>query len=281
MKFLVFGASGCLGTEFQRICDEHDHTVIAPSHTDLDILDVASVGECISRNRPDAILNCVALVGINPCEEQPALAFQMHATAARDVAKAAAAHDCVYIQTSSHAVFDGLASTPYTESDAAKAGSIYALTKLAGERLAETWCPKHYVVRFPTMYGARRNAAPGFVDKTLQWLSEGREPQIATDKVDSPTYARDAAHAVLKLVEDAQPYGLWHIANDGIVSYYDFIVRLAALAGYDNPIHRAKDSDFPGLAPKPLYTAMRSEKLPPLRGWESALEDYVSRELQQ
>jgi len=281
MKFLVFGVTGCLGTAFQLACDEAGHECVGLSHADVDICDHQSVREIIHDTKPDAILNAVAIVGINPCEEHPVSAFEIHAVATREMCKAAAEVDSIYIQTSTHAVFDGTGTRPYVESDQPGAGNIYALTKHASEILARTWCPRHYVVRFPTMYGARRNASPGFVDKALQWMAEGRELKIADDKIDSPTYARDAALAVLSLVVDERPYGLWHIANEGVVSYYDLIIRLAGLAGFDNTIRRAKDDDFPGLAPTPLYTAMRSEKLPPLRNWEDALTDYVARELSE
>ena len=130
------------------------------------------------------------------------------------------------------------------------------------------------------MYGPRRNASVGFVDKTLKWLADGKVLKIADDKIDSPTYSLDAAKAILALIEDGQPWGLWHVANNGIVSYYEFVSRLASLLGFENRIERAKDQDFPGLAPKPLFTALASEKLPPLRRWEDALTEYVSQVLQ-
>ena len=110
-------------------------------------------------------------------------------------------------------------------------------------------------------------------------MADGRDISIADDKIDSPTYAFDAAQAILSLIIDNKPFGLWHIANNGIVSYYEFISYLASLLGVDNKINRAKDTDFPGLAPKPLYTAIRSERLPELRNWKDALADYVAQEL--
>jgi dTDP-4-dehydrorhamnose reductase len=135
------------------------------------------------------------------------------------------------------------------------------------------------VVRFPTLYGPRRNASFGFVDKVLRWIAEGRELQIAYDKIDSPTYVKDAAEAVLRLVLNKKPYGTYHIANEGIVSYFDFIKQLAALLGATNTVHPVKDADFPSLAPKALKTSMRSVKIEPLRPWKHALEDYVTNDM--
>ena len=83
MKFLVFGATGCLGTSFQTLCEEQGHKCVGLSHQDIDIRDHAAVRDRIFESRPDAILNAVAIVGINPCEENPALAFDVHAIATR------------------------------------------------------------------------------------------------------------------------------------------------------------------------------------------------------
>ncbi|MBT4932967.1 MAG: NAD(P)-dependent oxidoreductase [Rhodospirillaceae bacterium] len=279
MKFLLFGSSGCFGTAFEAACASRNVDFTGLSHQDIDILNHGDVEALISKQKPDVIINSVAMVGINPCEEDPGKAFALHATAALNMIKESAAINATFIQTSSHAVFDGSKDEPYTEDDTPRAGNVYAVSKYAAEMFASTWCPKHYVVRFPTMYGPRRNASPGFVDKVLQWIDEGRELQIAHDKIDSPTYVKDAAEAVLELALNKRPYGTYHIANEGIVSYFDFIKQLAALLGASNKVHPVKDADFPSLAPKALKTSMRSIKLEPLRLWNHALEDYVENEL--
>ena len=139
-------------------------------------------------------------------------------------------------------------------------------------------CPRHYVVRVPTMFGPRRNNALGFVDKMLALMRQGRELRIAADKIDSPTYSMDAARRTLELVRANAPYGLYHAVNQGRVSYYDFIVALRDMAGFDNRITAARDADFPALAHKPLRTAMRSDKLEPMRPWQEALSCYLRDE---
>ena len=71
------------------------------------------------------------------------------------------------------------------------------------------------------------------------------------------------------------PYGIYHLANRGMVSYYDFVKKLVDLLGVDAKLRRAKDIDFPALGHKPLKTAMKSIKLEPMRPWEDALSEYV------
>lgn len=276
MKVLLFGATGCFGTEFAFACARRNVPVVELSHADIEVTDTSAVERRIRSEAPDAVVNAVALVGINPCEQQPEQAFAVHVAAAQAMCRAAAATDAVYVQTSTHAVFDGLRHTSWVEDDVPDPGSIYGITKLAAEMVTRHQCSRHYVTRFPTLYGRRRNNAPGFVDKALARLAAGEDLRIADDKIDSVSYARDVAETVLDLIVERRPYGIYHIANAGSCSYYDFVMALKTLMHSPSTIHRAKDADFPGLAPKPLRTALLSRRLPPLRPWREALAEFVA-----
>lgn len=281
MKIMIFGATGCFGTALESVCLSKHLDVVPLTHADVDVVDHEAVCALIDRECPSVIVNSVAIVGINPCEEAPDKAFSIHATAALNMMKAATECGAIFVQTSTHAVFDGTKDTPYTEDDVPNLGNVYGVSKYAAELFAATWCPRYYTVRFPTMYGPRRNNAPGFVDKALGWMKDGRELSISADKIDSPTFALDAAQTVLNLVRDDHPNGVYHVANAGQVSYFDFVCALRDLIGSNAIIRPAKDADFPGLAPKPLKTTIESIKLPPMRDWRDALEDYVTSHLQQ
>ena len=181
------------------------------------------------------------------------------------------------VQFSSHAVFDGCKTGPYTEDDQPRPTGVYALTKYDAEVYASL-CPRHYVVRIPTMFGPRRNVSPGFVDKMLALLRQGRELRVAADKIDSPTFSMDAARCLVAMLREGRAFGLYHVANEGAVSYFDFMTSLRDMAGYGNVIHPALDGDFLALAHKPLRTAMHSNKLPPMRPWRDALAAYLLEE---
>jgi dTDP-4-dehydrorhamnose reductase len=218
-------------------------------------------------------------VGINPCEVDPAAAFAVNTTAVSNLARLCADSGAILVQPSTHAVFDGEKDGFYTESDVPRPASIYSVSKLAAEHLAANISPKHYIVRFPTLFGTRRNSSPGFFDKILDGLLCGRELRIAADKIDSPTYTMDAAMRVVSLIRDRHAYGTYHIANKGKTSYYDFTVKLAELLGVKATIIPARDADFPSLAHKPLRTALDSVKLDSIRCWEEALAECVCKEV--
>lgn len=276
ITILLLGSTGIVGTSVEKVCDKRNIPCVALGHQDIEITDHEQLISAIDKYQPTAVINCVAIPSIDPCEKDPEAALELHCTAVLILAKECGRRGIILVQPSSHAVFDGLKERPYMEEDLVKATSVYAATKLLSERIAAAYCPKHYILRFPTLYGPRRNTGLGFVDKVIAWIKEGRELRIADDKMDSPTYSMDAAAAVVSLVFENAPYGIYHIANKGWVSYYDFVMKIREIMKVENVIHRAKDKEFASICYKPLRTALESAKMKPLRNCDVALRDYMS-----
>ena len=105
-----------------------------------------------------------------------------------------------------------------------------------------------------------------------------RVPFLALEDVTvSPTYVPDLVDACLDLLIDGER-GLWHIANDGSVTWLEVARAVAELAGLDSTLVRGRTLAEAGLtAPRPAFTAMRSE-----RGWSlPSLEDALGRYLRE
>ena len=279
MRILLFGSTGMVGTAVELACKGRNIDYIGLDHNDVEITNLGAVRKTIDRYSPDVIINSVAIIGINICETNPLHAFDVNAIAVYHMAKYSEARGIAFVQPSSHAVFDGTKEGYYTEHDLPKPISIYSTSKYLSEIFAMNLCKKHYILRFPTMFGVRRNKNPGFVDKVIDNIKKGERLKIADDKIDSMTYALDVAERLVSMLEDKVPYGIYHLANSGMASYYDFVKKLIELLGADVELIKAKDGDFPALGYKPLKTAMKSVKLPPMRSWEDALSDYVSNYL--
>lgn len=281
MKILLFGSTGMVGTAVEVVCQRKHIDCISLNHNDIDITDYFAVERIIDKYSPDAVVNSVAVIGINLCEDNPALAFEINAIAVYHLAKYAEHKEIILVQPSSHAVFDGLKDGYYTEDDRPNPINVYSLTKYMAEVFTQKLCKRHYIIRFPTLFGPRKNKSLGFVDKVFEKIKKGEKLQIANDKIDSPTYTLDAVEQLIFLLEEKMPYGIYHLANSGKVSYYDFVKNLKDLLGNDVELSRAKDRDFPASGYKPLKTAMKSIKLPPLRPWEDALAEYVNNYLKE
>lgn len=275
MKILVFGSNGLVGTAVKMACKRRNIQCVGLTHADLEITHNEEVEDAIRRYTPDVIINATGVVGINACESEPEKAFNVNTIAVANLAKICEGKTITLVQPSTHTVFDGTKDDYYTEEDLPNPLNIYGASKYAAECLVKNFCRKHYIVRLPTLFGPRGNKSLGFLDKVLVWIGEGRTLRIADDKVDSPTYNLDIADTIISILEEGKPFGIYHIANSGRVNFYDFVLKIVELMGTNTEVVRAKDKDFQVMAPNALKTAMKSIKLPPLRGWQEALSEYI------
>ena len=278
MKILLIGSSGMMGTAIEEVCNREKIDCIGLTHDDLDITNFTAIKEAIEKNKPDTVINMAVIQGVDPCELEPQRAFDVNAIAVSNLAKICQKHGITLVQGSTHAVFDGTKDDYYTEDDLPNPTSIYSASKYVAECFAKNLCTKHYITRFPTLFGASRYIYKGFVEKMLERIERGEEVRVADDKIDSPTYTMDAAETLISLLEKEKPSGIYHVANSGMVSYYDFIAKLIEILKVDVSLVRAKDKDFKSIGYKPLKSALRSIKLEPLRGWEDALYEYITKE---
>ena len=273
MKILLIGASGCFGTELQNIKLEKKKLIHFPSKK-LNILDYKNLDKKIRYIKPGIIINSSALVGINQCEVDYHNAFSINTVGALNLAKICAKLNIILVQTSTHAVFNGKQSRSYNENDLPKPNNIYSGTKYLSEVFVSSICKKYYILRFPTLYGERKNSLKGFVDKVIDSLRENKTLRIASDKIDSPTYARDAARALISIIEKKKSFGIYHLANEGKVSYLKFVQEIKKIIKSDSKIVSVKDISFPSLGFKPLKTSLKSKKIK-LRNWKKALNEYL------
>ena len=156
-RVLVLGASGMFGTAVERIFKESGLEVFGPGHSELDILDRSQLEKKIDEITPEAIVNSAVFMGIPACEDNPQRAFEINTVAALELARICKKRGIVLVQTSTNAIFDGKKGDLYVETDAPNPQNIYGLSKYAGEVGVRNTVPMHYIVRFPKLFGPRRN----------------------------------------------------------------------------------------------------------------------------
>jgi dTDP-4-dehydrorhamnose reductase len=283
MRVLVTGAAGMLGRDLVEILSEQ-HDVIGagrrgPDHC-VDITDARAVHALLEAVRLDAVVHCAAYTNVDGCERDPDQAYRVNALGTAAVAGACHAVGAALVAISTDFVFDGEKGRPYTEFDAPNPLSIYGASKLAGEELVRSLCPRHYIVRTQWLYGEHGKNFPLAI---LQRADAGEELRVVSDQVGVPTYTRDLSRAIARILE--QPlYGTYHAANRGEVSWHGFAARLLEMAGLDHGIVRPISSDeWPSPTRRPAYSVLRpyvlelTGRAEMLRPWEEALAEFLER----
>jgi dTDP-4-dehydrorhamnose reductase len=250
--------------------------VLAPDVDELDVTDAGAVERALRQAKPDLVVHAAALTDTSLCEDDPALAMRVNAQGSLHVAQACRRVDAAMVYVSTNEVFDGARSGPYAESDEPRPINAYGRSKLEGERLVRETLPRHYVVRTAWLYA---EGGSNFPAKVLRAAQERRQLSMVTDEVATPTWARDLAQAIVRLV--AHPaYGAYHLTNDGLCSRYEWAAEVLRLAGRtDVTLHPITSAEYASGPPKPLFTALRNEAAArlgiTLRPWQEALGEYL------
>jgi dTDP-4-dehydrorhamnose reductase len=271
VQVLITGAGGLVASALVR----HFDNIVALKHAALDISDASSVDRSCETVRPDVIINC-AVVGVDECERDPALAERVNVTGPANLADAAERYQAAIVHFSSNYVFEGLPAKrePYRVDDEARPINVYGVTKLAGERAVTERCPRAFIIRTSWVYGRGKQ---NFLGTAAAKLKRGETIQAIGDTWASSTYVADLAERVREII-DGGVFGVQHVVNEGVCSYETFARRAAALADIPPEIAdrliKVVSEEAMNRAPRPPWTPMRC--LPPLRSWEEALAAYVT-----
>jgi dTDP-4-dehydrorhamnose reductase len=279
MRVLILGAGGQLGTDLQRAMAEWDASL--RRHQDLDICDFDSVRAALHQVKPQAVLNAAAYVRVDDAESHVEEAFRVNAFAARNLALACREIDCTLVHVSTDYVFDGTKGSPYSEDDCPTPLNVYGASKLAGEFFVRHLCPRHILIRSSGLYGSAGASSKGgnFVDVMLRLAGQGMPIRVVDDQVVSPTYSRDLADGIRGLLENGSS-GLYHMANTGECSWYEFAKRIFQLADIPVELVPISSEDYGAAARRPAYTVLNSAKAAGVlrrspRPWEEALVEYL------
>lgn len=220
MKVLVTGSQGQVGTELMRLAHHFGIDAIGVNHDKLDITDQASVQTFISEEQPDAVINAAAYTAVDKAEDDADAAYVVNATAVGYLAQACADLDIPLVHISTDYVFDGSKQGAYTEEDAVSPLGVYGETKLAGELLAQKYCTKHYILRTSWVFSAHGN---NFVKTMLRLGKEREQLGIVADQYGKPTSASEIARVIYQVLKsDEQVWGIYHMAQPDVTSWYDF-----------------------------------------------------------
>ena len=281
----LLGANGMLAKMVRQRAPEN-YTFHLFDLPEFDVTDRAQVSETFARIKPDVVINCAAYTNVDGAETEKGLAMLVNGTAVGYLAEAASNIDATFVHISTDYVFDGMKLEPYNESDTCHPQSVYGQSKLLGEQSVDaTGLTKYLIVRTSWLYGP---GGDNFVETILRLAKEQEQLSIIDDQVGSPTYTADLADAIFNLLGlDSSPWGVYHFANEGECSWYEFacaIIEEANLQGielkvrqiepipteaYPLPAKRPGNSVFD----KTKYRLLTKAAIPE---WRDSLNSYFS-----
>ena len=98
--------------------------------------------------------------------------------------------------------------------------------------------------------------------------------QAVSDEINSITYAPDLA-AATAICSLSPPPGIYHVANSGGVSWFDFAREIFRIAGGRCTVLPVPSTHFPRKATRPAKAILLNTKLPAQRAWQAALAEFL------
>lgn len=279
-RVLILGGTSKLGRALTESfsCGSTKFEVISRSlSTDLDCRNLNQVSNLMRTLKPQVVINCVALSGLDTCEQEPDRALQLNTLLPKQLAILSNELGFKLIHFSTDAVFSGRRTKGYyTESDEVAPINVYGVTKFGGECMIKTYANDFQIFRLSLLVGGS-GRVPQLVEKLIERAKNKEDLKLSIDVICSPSYTKDIANAVRdSIITDGLSPGVYHLANSGSVSIYELLQFIIKEMKLNCEIESCSQSTFKSLAPKNFYTAIKSEKGFSLRPWRIAMGEYCN-----
>ncbi len=276
MRVLVIGSNGQLGSDLvETLQQNRGLAVLGLDLPDIDITDPVSVELVFGGFDPDFVVNCAAWTAVDDAEANEAAALRVNGLGPRVIAQECHKASAWLVHISTDYVFDGEAAEPYAEDATPDPRTAYGRTKLAGEDAVREVLPdSHFIVRTAWLYG--RNGS-NFVKTMLRLEQERDTVSVVDDQWGQPTYSRDLAQQIVRLMERHPDPGTFHGTNSGATTWYGFTQEIFRLAGADPArVLPTTSAEFTRPAPRPAYSVLGHDRWPQagmseMRDWREAL----------
>jgi dTDP-4-dehydrorhamnose reductase len=287
------------------------YEVIAWDIDDIDVRDFENLKKKINEVWPDVIYNAVAYNAVDSCEEDDEeyeKAKILNTELPGELAKIAKNLEAVLVHYSTDYVFDGKRPVykdgeraphccgsgcdgcqylgkeetvpywQYMEDDQPNPLSRYGWTKYKGEQEVEKEKGKFYIIRLSKLFGgAGKNALAkkSFFEIMLEKGRTEKEVKVVDDELSKFTYAPDLARESKNIVEENEPFGIYHIVNEGAVTWYEGLKTLYKVAGLSTKVIPVSTKEFPRPAKRAAVSVLQNRKRKPLRSYEDAIKEWL------
>ena len=229
MKVIIFGSTGMLGQALQKEARTRNYNVtgVARKNTDIciDIVNDSSLKECLDRIKPDIVINTVAIVKHDECEQNPAQAYLVNARPASILSDICNRKGAYYVQISTDHYFTGDKNKKHDETHQVRLLNEYAKTKYVAEVFALLNADS-LVVRTNIVGFCNLQNQPTFLEWVISCLKNDMPMTLFEDYFTSSINVTQFSAHLFDLI-DKRPNGIVNLASRDVTSKKDFIEAIA------------------------------------------------------
>ena len=297
-KVLVCGGAGYIGSHMVRLLTALDHPVTVfdnlstghreavPASAELvegDIRDSSQLDPLLSGHQFDCVMHFCAASLVGESVADPYKYYDNNVSGSLSLLQAMRRHGVEQIVFSSTAATYGIPrSDTIDEGHPTAPINPYGNSKLAGERGAQAAfadAPGLWIVRTSWLYGPPGGDFPDKIVAAADRCDPATALPVVADEYGAPTYSRDLAAAVLRLV-DVSDGGVFHVVGGGHTSRFGWAERVLAQRRPGRELRAISASEFERASVPPRWGVLDTSRaaalldggLPP---WQAALDRYL------
>ena len=292
-----------LGQELVQVFSrDENYAVTAWDKDDIDITNFPKLEEKIAELHPEIVINAAAYNAVDLCETDDTeyeKALLLNRDVPETLADLSKKYHFTLVHYSTDYVFDGAleenkaktgccgggccgasasGEVGYNESAVANPLSRYGASKYAGEQAVREHAQQYYVVRLSKLFGKPGSsvvAKKSFFEVMKGLVTTKDVVEAVDDEKSCFTYAPDLAQATKELVESEDPFGTYHLVNEGSATWYEAALALYQEAGISTSLAPVPSDRFPRPARRPKCSTLFNTKRPKLRHYTEALKEFL------
>ena len=281
-KILVLGSNGQVGTALKKLIGDDDGWFFA-TREHADLTNKEEVKNLLNRHEWSHIINCAAYTNVALAETNPDDSYAVNTDLPATLVTHCKENQIKLIHISTDYVFGLPSSVPLKVTDQRAPVNVYGQHKYLAENylLLSGYREGCCIIRTSWVY-SNNNKSKNFYKTIRKIASETRSIEVVNDQFGSPTWANTLADSILAILKlEKFPFGVWHIANKGAPSRYEFAKEIIHFSGIMSEINPVSSREMTDGISRPDYSALDCSAFEKLIGrelpdWRAALIDCIS-----
>ena len=241
LKVLVTGSAGLVGQQVVKDLSNSRQVFSCynkskPEYGDsvkMDLKNYEMISSVLTEIKPDVVIHLGAMTGVDLCEKEESMAFDINAKATQIIAQQCSILNTFLVYVSTDYVFDGN-SGMYYEDSIPNPLSIYGKSKLEGEKMIQTFSSDWCIARTSTPFGlhSTKKSFPIWVIENLQ---KQKQIDVLSDQFTSPKYIPNLSRMLIEISE-RRITGMMQTAGASKISRYQMASMISDKLNLDDTL---------------------------------------------
>jgi dTDP-4-dehydrorhamnose reductase len=247
MRILITGGSGVLGqylncylskfNEILTLYHSKQGNCLDFNTAKADINDTHRMHNLFAMFRPDIVIHSAAISSsVRSDDIKPSQVYKTNVTATRNIAELCNHSHAKLIYISTDLVYAGYRGSLLKEEGKLIPASLYAETKLVGEKKVEETSERYLILRCALLYGFGLNKAENFFNTMYRNLQKGNPVKLFTDQFRSALSLHEAARMIELIIEKDPDNTTLNFGGSERISRYRLGEELCEAAGLDKDL---------------------------------------------